>query len=113
MNIGMLYHWSPVTRRPAILADGLVPGSEHTVAAGPLDYVCLGFSASGAWALSGRTVPETRQSWDLWQVQVDCTDNVTVRPEFGPTMCEVMVRNRIPSRRMWLAATRTPDHPEQ
>lgn len=105
MRLGPLYHWSPTDRRPAILAEGLVPGKPCTVATTELGYVCLGFSASGAWALSADTV-EHVDLWDLWQVQLSDDDSVTVRPEFGSLMCEVMVRNRIPAARLWLAGTR-------
>lgn len=106
MNLGLLYHWAPADRRAAILADGLVPGKPCTVATTELGYLCLGFSASGAWALSGGTV-EHVDLWDLWQVQLADSDWVRVREECGPTMCEVMVSTPIPTDRLWLVGTRT------
>lgn len=105
MRLGLLYHWSPASRHYEIKDQGLVPGSTPTVASVPLDYVCLGFSPSGAWAISGQTYPDV-VAWDLWQVQLADDDNVTVRPEFGPVLCELMVHNKIGPDRMWWVARR-------
>lgn len=105
MRLGPLYHWAPAGRRAAILAEGLVPGKSNTVATTPLDYLCLGFSASGAWALSGGTV-EHVEAWDLWQVDLADGDWVRVREECGPTMCEVTLAKPVPPDRIWLVGTR-------
>ncbi len=110
MRIGLLYHWAPADRRAQILREGLRPGRACTVATTRLGYVCLGFSASGAWALSGGTVDHV-DVWDLWQVQLSDADSVTVRPEFGTLMQEVMVRGPIPVGQLWLVGTRAVGQP--
>lgn len=106
MRIGPLFHWSPTGRRLSILTSGLVPAKPPTVATTELSYVCLGFSPSGAWALSGGSLDNPAPEWDLWQVQLADRDSVTVRPEFGSLMCEVMVHNLIPAERLWWVGTR-------
>jgi hypothetical protein len=107
MRLGVLYHWSPTDRRAGILEHGLLPAQPNTVASCALPYVCLGFSPAGAWAISGDTIDDPEEvSWDLWQVQLDLTDQVAIQSEFGPVLREVNVANPIPPARMWWVGTR-------
>lgn len=39
--------------------------------------------------------------WDLWQVRLEDTDSVSIRPEFGPVVQEIKVYNAIPADRLW------------
>lgn len=102
-----LYHWSPADRYDAILTGGLRPQQPSTVASTPLPYLCLGFSPAGAWTISGAMewVSEVDE-WDLWQVTIADGDQVSVRPEFGPALCEVTVYGPIPPDRLWHAGRR-------
>ncbi len=124
MIIGPLYHWAPASRRAAIETTGLQPSSPPdpaptqvepavvpTCALEPLRWVCLGFTPSGAWALSGATLDDAAGAgaWDLWQVTMPLRrpeDPVTIRPEFGPVLREVQVAGPIEPGRLWLVGTR-------
>jgi hypothetical protein len=109
MILPVLYHWSPVDRRDSIRKEGLVPFSEPTVQSGHLffPYICLGASASCAWAYSGDMdwVSEI-EIWDLWQVVLGENDEVRFRPTYGNRLEEIKVYNTIPADRVWFVATR-------
>lgn len=109
-RLGALYHWSPVARRKQILRTGLLPRRLPTVSTNNEGFrqphVCLSPTPSMAWSLSGhfvKVIPE----WDLWQVRLDDTDEVIIRPQWGAEIEEVQVRNRIPKSRLWHVGTRT------
>ncbi len=107
IKLSPLYHWSPASRYHAIRREGLQPASSPTVAAQPLTYLCLGASPARAWSISGAMdyVSEV-DDWDLWQVVLADTDSVAVRPDFGPYVIEVMIKNVIPPDRLWWAGRR-------
>lgn len=107
MLLPALYHWSPAKRYEGINSLGLVAGSKETVASGALQTVCLGTDPQAAWSLSGAMdwcceVDE----WDLWQVRLADTDEVSLRAEFGPHIWEVKVRNSLPRDRLWFVGRR-------
>lgn len=111
-TLGTLYHWSPITRRVAILQDGLKPyqapvthsGGEHAY-----PYVCLSPAPSTAWGLSGDMEWTSEiEEWDLWQVQIPDAVEVHVRPNHGPLIEEIKVYGAIPADHVWYVATRTP-----
>lgn len=109
MLLPALFHWSPSEKREAILGEGLRIYAEPCVHRGGLTYpyVCLGFTPSGAWSLSGdMDWVDEFDSWDLWQVRLAEADTVHVRPEFGPVLLEARVRNTIPADRVWWVAER-------
>lgn len=120
----VLYHWSPANYRDAIVKRGLkptcptaprysaavIPGTANGRWLNGDDFsqrmVCLGTSPSHAWALSGEIMSEDGESWDLWQVVLDDSDEVHPLPFFGYRLDEIRVANRIPKRRVWFVATR-------
>lgn len=111
MILGPMYHWAPTDRRASIEVNGLQPQSPRTVATSEMDSICLGFSPSGAWALSAATLDGEAGagSWDLWQVHMTSSnplERVVVRPEFGHILREVQVTGRIGPSRLWLVGTR-------
>lgn len=107
-----LFHWSPAERRAALFAEGLRPGSPSCVAScSHLPYVCLGFTPSGAWALSGGFRDGEVEEWDLWQVRVPARAEVHVRPEFGDELQEVKVYTPIPADRLWWVGCRADTGP--
>lgn len=113
MILPALYHWAPASRRDSIRTEGLRPFSPPTVCTGGLAYdcICLGFTPSGAWGLSGgidRDHDEV-EHWDLWQVRLSDHDEVHIRPLFGDVLTEIKVRSPIPPDRIWWVAERTGD----
>lgn len=111
-QLGALYHWSPLDRRKRILRYGLLPLQKVTVTSGDEDfrqpYVCLSPTPSCAWSLSGGMCWTNHiLEWDLWQVRLDPSDEVVIRPSWGTLIEEVQVRNRIPKFRIWHVGTRT------
>jgi hypothetical protein len=108
MNLGPLFHWSPLDRRESILKEGLVPGSNSLHGSGVF-YVCLGMNPRRAWQLSGDTDWGSEEDdWDLWQVTLRDTDEVRIRAEYGPEIWEVKVHNVIPPDRLWWVGARQP-----
>lgn len=102
MILTPLYHWSPADRHESIRRHGLRPGSDPTVASGRLPYVCLGADPLTAWSISGATGWCTEiEQWDLWLVHIAPTDDLYVRPMFGPKIEEIKVRGCIPPDRIW------------
>lgn len=116
MFIPMLYHWTPTERRRDIQQNGLKVYSKPVVHSDKTlrsPYICLGFTPSGAWGLSGdfyndmlRNVADPVETWDLWQVTIPDMAEVRIRSEFGPTVQEVKVYTSIPASEMWYVATR-------
>ena len=117
MKLPPLYHWSPIERRETIRSEGLKPYSPPWVKTDDPDdaewamgcgVVCLGFTPSAAWGLSGaidRFISEDIE-WDLWQVNLGENDEVHVRSEFGDVLQEVRVHNPITADRIWWVGTR-------
>lgn len=110
MLLPPLYHWSPRSRAASIRRLGLVPGKRPTIGTTRTVtdgryMVCLAPDPAAAWSLSGAIwARELGVVWDLWQAHLVDTDEVHVRPDFGPRIVEVRVANRIPKRRLvWLA----------
>lgn len=126
-QLGPLYHWSPRDRLKSIKRQGLVPGKRNV--AGPrwngteddpnIDDnrdlgagefrqagVCFSPSPATAWGHSHgcwRSVG----TFDLWQVDLIDTDEVHVNPQWGATIIEVRVHNRIPKSRLIWVGERT------
>lgn len=139
--IAPLYHWSPRERRKSIERLGLVPGKRPTCSSSldwngkewvpekkwRPDYVCLSPDPEYAMLYSWRIHGEPGQTWDLWQVFVDGTDQIVWRRREktmmrnwtqgldGPTftmlprrpVVEVRIGNRIPKRRIEWIGERT------
>lgn len=108
-QLGALFHWSPVSRREAILREGLRPFCEPTVASGPQPYISLGPTPSAAWGLSGdMDWMADEDQWDLWQVRLRDGDDVRARLDFAPRIVEIKVHTVIPPDRLWWVGQRTP-----
>lgn len=107
MNLNPLYHWSPAERFDNIRFQGLRPGSEPTVASGPLEYICLGTTPALGWRISGAMeyVSEI-EHWDLWQVDLPDNAELWIRGDFGPTVSEIKCRTPIPAERLWWVGRR-------
>jgi hypothetical protein len=105
MRLDTLFHWSPVTRRPAITIGGLHPGTEPTTCSQPMKYLCLGVDPRRAWVLSGGMDYTPDGHWDLWQVALDSEHEVRLRVEDGQ-LVEVKVHAVIPPSRLWLIGSR-------
>lgn len=73
-------------------------------------HLCFATTPRGAWRYSGgmgyEHFEEHEAGWDLWQVTLAEPDEVHVLPVWGPTICEVRVRNAIPADRVWWVARR-------
>lgn len=112
MILPALYHWSPTSRREAILRDGLRMDADATVCSGdpighPFRCICLSPSPSAAWSLSGAMEwCQEIEAWDLWQVRLADGDEVHIRPDFGPVIQEIKVRTPIPADRLWWVGER-------
>lgn len=106
MVIGPLFHWSPSVRRAAILRHGLRINSAPTVDSTKWNRICFSLSPSHAWAHSGQMVGNEGEAWDLWQVQLNKSDEVDVLPVVGNIIGEVRVHNNIAKERLWLVGTR-------
>lgn len=109
IRFGDLYHWSPAERRAQIIRRGLATGRSSVTHSDDFraPYVCLSPSPLRAWVLSGDIVGAVGQTWDLWQVRLDDSDDVRLRPDWGPEIMEIRVHNRIPRGRVWRVAERT------
>lgn len=102
MKLDPLYHWSPADRYESIRVHGLRSGSDPTVASVAQTHLCMSPDPKAAWRISGAMdyVSEI-EYWDLWLVHLAGTDEVYVRPEYGPQIQEVNVRGHIPPDRLW------------
>jgi hypothetical protein len=105
MILPALYHWSPKERCEEIRRDGLQPFSRVVTHSDPglaSPYISFSPTPSCAWSLIGAMewVSEIDR-WDLWQVRLQDTDSVSIRPEFGPVIQEIKVYNPISADRLW------------
>ena len=107
LSLAALYHWSPAVNHASIREHGLRPHSPNTVASGVLPYVALGACPRSAWRLSAAIdwCAEI-DYWDLWLAQVAQTDELHVRPTFGPRLDEVIIRGPVPADRLWWVGRR-------
>lgn len=112
MYLPPLFHWSPLERRERIRAEGLRPYTDPTLTSAEgaewamgCGVICFGTTPSAAWGLSGMLV-EGIETWDLWQVNLEDSDEVHIRAEFGPRIKEVRVRNPIAADRLWWVGER-------
>lgn len=126
MDLGPLYHWSPRDRLKSIKRQGLIPGKRNI--AGPVYHgtpdnlnednedlgagefrqsgVCFSPSPGKAWNYS-HGCWKSSGAFDLWQVELEPTDDVEVRRMWGATIIEVRVHNRIPKSRLVWVGERT------
>lgn len=125
VQLGPMFHWSPRSRRKGILRSGLLPNMRPTVTGGGayinnvtgeleewrMSAVCMSPSPQTAWDYSAGTIGDTGETWDLWQIRLADTDEIHVRPDFGPYLIEIRVANRIPKSRLWWVGERTKPSP--
>src|SRR4051794_28120131 len=110
VTLGSVFHWSPAARRDAILREGLRVFSSPVTHSGveSYPYLCFSPTPSGAWSLSGDMEwTSDHEEWDLWQVRLSDDDEVHIRAEYGPHICEIRTRNSIPADRVWYVGTRS------
>lgn len=107
MILHPLFHWAPVTRRPAITKHGLRINKRPVVNTHRGGYICLSQSPSQAWMLSAAAAGERGEAWDCWQVSLGENDEVRVREFVGNRIEELRIHNDIPKSRIWLVGTRT------
>lgn len=111
MNVGTVYHWSPIERRDEILRDGLKLLSEPVVHSGEesFPYLCFSPDPLRAWRLSGDMGWTSEyEEWDLWLVSLVDGDEIHIQPEWGPEITEIRCRNSIPASRIHWVALREP-----
>lgn len=105
-----LFHWAPAARRKQIVRYGLRPSMRATTTTGQLGApcICLGDSASWAWALSGGMRWTPGGEWDLWQTTLGClTDPVVLASDTRKSgIYEVRVEHRIFKRDLWYVGSR-------
>jgi hypothetical protein len=106
MILHPLFHYSPTARRLSIPRRGLQLNRAPVTSTARCGYICLSQTPSLAWTLSAAASGERGQEWDCWQVSLDLTDEVEVRPFTGNRIQELRVRNPIPKSRIWLVGTR-------
>ena len=103
----MLYHWSPSSRREAILHDGLCPRKISVDGDWRPPVICFCRFPNSAWALSGTHHPEVK-AWDLWCTWSDSvkykTVNVHGRKQWSLT--EYRCDHRVPKRMLWYVGSR-------
>lgn len=119
-TLGHLYHWSPRERLPGIKRLGLVPGRRNhhgpvfhwdedgneTSAEYRQDSVSFGPTPALAWAYS-HGAWKSVGTFDLWEVQLEPTDEVHVQPMWGDRIVEIRVHNRIKKSRLIWVGERT------
>jgi hypothetical protein len=110
----LLYHWSPVARRPSILRYGLRPCMRPTTHAGDgtqtwrAGYVCFADTPSWAWALSGKFRSAPAGDWDLWSCYLDRLTEPRILPaDWANGIHEVRTQHRVFKRDLWHVGTRT------
>ena len=111
MHLLTLYHWSPSGRYHSITALGLLTGQEPVMCSQPYPYICASPDPRTAWNLCAALADEfgvelPGGGWDLWAIAVADSDELHVRPEFGPAIAEVQIRNAIPVHRVWWVGRR-------
>jgi hypothetical protein len=109
------YHYSPSTRRGAILRDGLVIGSDPCVNGVEDDHrnlwISLSPTAAQAWWLSGEALviggfDAESDAWDLWEVDITDLDR---QGRLDGVLAEMQVLEDIPLHRLQLVGQRTFD----
>lgn len=100
MRIETGYHWSPTAHRESILEHGIKTSD---------GVVCFGPSAAAAWSLSGGMIwrESDFDDWDLWQVNFETGDDMSLRCEGGARIYEIRIGNSIPPHRCFLITSRT------
>ena len=108
-----LYHWSPTSRRKAIIRRGFTPGSWSTDRLWKPPVICFANDPELAWTLSGDT-PRGRQvdSWDLWMIRTDALDGYEEIVDYYPNSRETYVKEyrvyqRVMKRDIFYVGTRT------
>lgn len=107
VHLGILYHWSPKRHRESILRDGLrimEPCSDGTNARFP--WICLATTPSSALGLMPFDEGDLEEPLDLWQVQLDDGDHLSIRGDFSPYVREVRVMHGLPADRVWWVGER-------
>lgn len=125
-SLGPLYHWSPRERLNGIKRLGLMPGKRNI--SGPVYHgtnpdgstivdddgvaeflqrgVCFSATPARAWDYS-HGAWRTKGTFDLWMVELESSDEVHILPQWGGTIVEVRVHNRIPKSRLVWVGERT------
>lgn len=104
----LLFHWSPVARRPQILRRGLCPGATSRDGQWKPPYVCFSRSPSQAWGLSA-DLTDTAGAWDLWMVwssQLEGYEMLAMNRDGSAKPSEYRVYHRIPKRAIWYVGMR-------
>ena len=106
----LLYHLSPVSRRKAILKDGLCPRKVSVNGDWRAPYICFCKFPNTAWALSA-THSGKKGNWDLWCVWSDVaipyeTRNSAHNPRVTWWFTEYRCFHRIPKSKIWHVGTR-------
>jgi len=125
-DLGPLYHWSPRSRLGGIKRLGLMPGMRNAHGRvlhgvdedgeqirgddGSVEFrqdsVCFSPTPVRAWNYS-HGAWKTTGTFDLWSVVLIPTDEVHILPQWGSTIVEIRVRNRIPKSRLVWVGERT------
>lgn len=105
----LLYHWSPVGRRKAILHDGLCPGKRSKDNLWRPPYVCFSRYPNLAWALSANH--SRLKVWDLWccwsdEISGYETLNNASEKKDQWWQVEYRVYERIKKSKIWYVGTR-------
>jgi len=105
----LLYHWSPVERRPQILKRGLRPHVTSRCGQLKPPYVCFSDSPSLAWILSA-DMTDALGDWDLWMVWSNVPSKLTRRTDLEngrgrPT--EFRAHEPIPKSKLWYVGVRS------
>lgn len=103
---GLMFHWSPTTRRKQIIRYGLRPGSLSVDKEWKPPYICLAPSPSLGFALCIEYHPEIPE-WDLWQVWADnLRGRELLFDDRDRTVKEYRVYERIYKRDIWYVGSR-------
>lgn len=123
MYLSPLYHWSPARLRTNIMQAGLIIYAAGARYVNPVTletervqvpWICFGTDPQQAWSL----VPEPDAEdpdrdgscgWDLWQAEIEPSDGIRIRDDFGPKLREVRVLNSISPDRLWWIGHRKGD----
>jgi len=105
----LLYHWSPVERRPQIQRRGLRPKALSRCGQWNAPYVCFSDSPSLAWILSAG-MTDAPGEWDLWMVWSNVPSKLKRRTDLEnghgrPT--EFRVHEPIPKSKLWHVGVRS------
>lgn len=131
-NLGPIYHWSPRARLASIKRYGLLPGKRNIT--GPFWHgnqtnqnidgnedigegeflqrgICFSPDPATAWAYS-HDIFRVPGMYDLWQVELEPSDEVHILPQWGSRIVEVRVFNRIYKRRLTWVGEREVSAPD-